>query len=145
MVASFSGWLHDGELNVITRYRRPWTALVIWSMAVALSPVLFVGSRSERLIVGAMVMLLVGVGVLSWKRRIAILTPTAILFRPMFGTPLRLPLNGIKRVSRSEKPSGEGGWIEFCRLEFLVGGFLDIPWGYSGDLGGDVERLIASN
>jgi hypothetical protein len=30
-------------------------------------------------------------------------------------------------------------------LEFLVGGFYEIPFGYSGDIERDLERLLASN
>jgi hypothetical protein len=90
----------------------------------------------------SVILLLVGFGILSWIRQIAILTPSMILFRPTFGKPLRVPLSGIKRVSRREVYD-EGGWIEVWRLEFVVGGFFDIPWGYSGDLIGDLKRLIA--
>jgi hypothetical protein len=30
-------------------------------------------------------------------------------------------------------------------LEFLVGGFYEIPFGYWGDIDRDLERLLASN
>lgn len=101
-------------------------------------------SLPERMLATCLVALLAGFGVMSWKRKVAILTPTAILFRPLFGKPLELNLRGLKRVSRTEQLAGEAGWIEVCRLEFLVGGFFDVPWGYSGDLAGDLERLIVS-
>lgn len=111
-------------------------------MAVALSPALFVSSPLVRLLMASVILVLVGFGILSWIRQIAILTPTTILFRPTFGKPLRVPLSGIKRVSRREEYD-EGVWIEVWRLEFVVGGFFDIPWGYSGDLIGDLKRSIA--
>jgi hypothetical protein len=48
------------------------------------------------------------------------------------GTPLEIPVAGVKRVTRLERPAGEAGWIEVYRLELLVGGFFDVPGGYLG-------------
>jgi hypothetical protein len=144
LVAIISKWLHEGEQNAIGLYRRPWVAIMSCSAAVMLSLGLFFGPASARLVIVSVVVLLLGFGVLSWKRQAAILTPVAILFRPIFGKTQELSLTGVKRVSRIERPSGEGGWIEVCRLEFLVGGFFDIPGRYLGDLAGDLEHLIAS-
>jgi hypothetical protein len=92
-----------------------------------------------------MSVLMVGLGALSWKRQAAVLTRTKILFRPIFGTGLEIPLSAIRRVSRVERPGGDVGWYDACRLEFLVGGFYEIPYGYWGDIEGDLNRLIASN
>jgi hypothetical protein len=57
---------------------------------------------------------------------------------------LRLPFSGVKRVSIQEQLDGEGGWVEVCRLEFEVGGFFDVPWGYWGRLREDLQQALAS-
>ena len=44
--------------------------------------------RPQRLRIASLFVLLDGFGILCWKRQAAILTPTAILFRPIFGRPL---------------------------------------------------------
>jgi hypothetical protein len=146
-VGVLSTWLHAGEEDVVGFYRRAWPALISWGAALALSPGA-VGAFAEsptRFAFVAVIALLLGLGTLSWKRQAAILTRTKILFRPTFGTSLEIPLNAIKRVSRVERPGGEAGWIQVCRLEFLVGGFYEIPFGYWGDIEDDLEWLLASN
>jgi hypothetical protein len=82
-------------------------------------------------------------GLVCWGRQAAILTPSAILFRPAFGRPLEIPLAGIKYVTKIERPV-EGGWMEIYRLELLVGGFFDIPCKYIGqdDLIIRVKQLV---
>lgn len=144
MVAIITKWLHEGERDAIGLYRRPWIAIATCSAALTLVVALLFGAVSVGLGNVSVVLLLSGFGILSWRRQAAILTPSTLLFRPLVGKPREMSLSGVKRVSRIERPSGEGGWMEVCRLEFFAGGFLDIPWGYVGDLAADLERLMAS-
>ena len=139
-----SSWLHAGEEDVIGFYRRPWPALISWGAALALCPGTF-AELPTRFAFVAVIVLLLALGILSWMRQAAVLTRSKILFRPTFGSSLEIPLSAIKRVSRAEQPDGAAGWIEVCRLEFVVGGFYEIPFGYWGDIEGDLKRLIASS
>lgn len=140
--ALFSDWLHAGEQDAVGIYRRPWILIACCSGAITLAVALVFSSLSVGLANVAVLLLLVGFGTLSWRRQAAILTPTAVLFRPLLGKPREFSLHGVKRVSRTERSSADG-WIGVCRLEFLAGGFFEIPWGYVGDLAGGLERLIA--
>lgn len=151
VVGVLSNWLHAGEEDIVGLYRRPWPALMSWGAALALSPGLFAESPTRFPFV-VIILILVGLGILSWKRQAAVLTKSKILFRPIFGTSLEIPLSAIKRVSRTERPrriyrhpGGDAGWIEVSRLEFLVGGFYEIPFGYWGDIEGDLKKLMTSN
>lgn len=151
VVGVLSNWLHAGEEDIVGLYRRPWPALMSWGAALALSPGLFAESATRFPFV-VIILILVGLGILSWKRQAAVLTKSKILFRPIFGTSLEIPLSAIKRVSRTERPrriyrhpGGDAGWIEVSRLEFLVGGFYEIPFGYRGDIEGDLKKLMTSN
>ena len=124
MVASFSKWLHEGEQDAIGLYRRPWIAITTCSAAGTLFVALLFGAVSAGLGNVSAVLLLPAFGILSWRRQAAILTPSELLLRPLLGKPRRLFLQGVKRVSRIERPSGEGGWMEICRLEFFRVGYL---------------------
>jgi hypothetical protein len=127
--ASLAAWLHEGERDVIEINRHPWIPGGIGAALIALSPALYVGASSASLLTFTVVQLLVGFGIVSWLRKVAILPQTAILFRPVVGRPLEISLIGVKRVSKVVV-SGEGGDYVIHRLEFIVGGFLDLPGGY---------------
>lgn len=125
-------WLRDGEQDAIGIYRRPWTALITFGVLFAVSPVLLASNLKVRLWTALLILVIAVAGTLCWLRQAAIVTRTAILFRPVLGKTLEIPLAGIKRLSRFQRPDGEYGWIEVHRIEFLVGGFFDIPGWYIG-------------
>jgi hypothetical protein len=138
-----SGWLREGERDSIGIYRRPWTVAITGAAVIAIAPALLVSSAAAKLMVASFILAVAGIGILVWLRQAAIITRTAILFRSAFGTPLEIPLAGLKRVTRVELP-GDGGWIEVCRLELLIGGFFDIPATYTGkdDFVKHIEQLV---
>jgi hypothetical protein len=104
-----SKWLHEGERGVTGIYRRPWTPVFLGLAVIAVSPLLFAQPVAIRFVFASLVFVMIGVGILCWVRNVAILTPTSVLFRPVVGRPLEIPLGGVKRVSRVELPSGEAG------------------------------------
>ena len=95
-----------------------------------LSLAVFLSTGWAQLAIDLVILVLVGVGIVAWLRKVAILTPTAILFRPVVGRPSELSLTGVKRVSKVLMTGSDAGDYEVCRLEFIVGGHLDLPWGY---------------
>ena len=54
------------------------------------------------------------------RRRAAIFTHDAFIFRPVFGQPLRVPLAGVKRVYSVPLPPGEYEVPTVC-IDFIVG------------------------
>jgi hypothetical protein len=61
------------------------------------------------------------------RRRVAILTSDAFLYRPALGRILKVPLNGVKRASLVESSPNEDVHVPKIRIELLVGGEMIIP------------------
>ena len=108
----------------------------------ALSPVVYFGALSAPFLTFTVAALFAGIGIVYWRRTDCILTPTAILFRALVGRPFEIPLTGVKRVSQVVV-SDEGTDYLINRLEFVVGGFLDLPQYLTGGvLIRRVEQLV---
>jgi hypothetical protein len=146
VLATVSTWLHEGERDAIGIYRNPWIPLTMGLAVMVLSPAAFLSTASAQFAIALVILVLVGFGTVCWLRKAAILTPTAILFRPVVGRPSELSLTGVKRVSRVLVTGSDAGDYEVCRLEFIVGGYLELPWGYlhQSVLIAHLEELVAS-
>jgi hypothetical protein len=100
VLATISTWLHEGERDAIGIYRSPWIPLGMGLAVMALSLAAFLSTGWTQFAIALVILVLVGFGIVCWLRKAAILTPTAILFRPVGGRPSELSLTGVKRVSR---------------------------------------------
>lgn len=138
----FRDWLHDGEHNSIRVYRSLGSASLSWLVALFLSPLIW----KTPILGSGVALLLVSFGILSWRRKAAILTPTMVLFRPIIGKPLEVSLRAIRRVTKRPY-AGEGfsddDWYEVPYLELFVGGHFKIT-SACDDLIADLEQLIAA-
>ena len=65
------------------------------------------------------------------RRRAAIFTQDAFIFRPIFGQPLKVPFAGIKRVQWVPQTSDEYPVPTVC-IEFIVGGQIQVALDVKG-------------
>lgn len=136
-MSAISDWWKTGEADAIAVYR----ATVIGPLIslTAIIGIVWLATRPDSK--GSVAVLLAlwilgAAGIALRRRRAAILTPDAFLYRPAFGSLLSFPLNGIKRASAYEWPPTEEFAIPTVRIDLLVGGsvYMRLPVSKSAEV-----------
>ena len=144
MLSGIGHWWTYGEEDAVAVYRArlmgPLVLLTVVVGAVYLSTFLHPKGADLVLVifwtVGA---ILIGLR----RRRAAIFTVDTFIYRPVFGEPLRIPFGAMRSAMAVDWGSHEEYPIPTIRIEFIVGGSVDIPLGVAK--AGEVVRRIAES
>jgi len=138
-------WWNQGETQAVMVYRAKVALPMLVLTAVVLAPfIAFSDMRrpgSGPFIVA--MWLLFTVPILIRRRRAAIFTTDLFLYRPVFGRPLKVPLNGIKSAQLLEPEPTAEIYVPKVRIELFVGGELTLPMAVT-DPEAVVRRLNAA-
>jgi hypothetical protein len=123
-------WWNLGEAQAVAVYRAKFLLplLVLWG-TMALPFVIFPDMRRSGAPFVAAVWITLLLPILIRRRRAAIFTPEAFIFRPAIGRISKVPLSAIKRAYLLEPDPGAEYDVPTVRVELLVGGNMDIRLG----------------
>jgi len=132
-------WWRVGEAQAIAVYRPNITVPLLATTALVVTFLTFVDlSQPGAVAFLVSAWILFSFPILIWRRRAIIFTPDFLLFRPVLGTPLKVPLKGVKHAYLSEAEPGKGSDYSPCiRIQLLVGGEMNIP-----PVGSSPEEII---